>query len=344
MSRALLPGGVFAVALSQAEIDGVAGLELRWLRVGASFRWSGAALRLDGPPSVLPLNSSREHIHLNTRARAVAERLVGSLPGAIFSPDFNAPAPTQGVVMTDGSQVFTARIIDEPASQLFVFENGLPEPGKLCWITHYNDDEIMPEASGQDVICFSSDTLIATPQGALPIGRLSAGDVILTRDNGPQEILWKGQTVLSGPALRRHPYLRPVRIRRSALLESLPTEDLCVSPAHRIMLTGPRAQALFGCDEVLVRARDLIDYDAITVDIALHGVIYVHLLLEVHQIIFANGVATESFHPALAPASALRRHSQELRAIAQDWLTAPSSYGPTARRCLAAGEAALMAA
>ncbi len=343
MSRQTTPGGVFAIELERTEIDEVQGLELRWLRVGASFRWYGAPVRLDGPPSVLPLCATQEHNQLQTRARAVAERLSGVMPTVV--PRAGAQMlPSQGLVMTDGSRVFTARIVEHGSSHLFVFEHGLPEQGRPCWIIECNVSVPGPEPRAQDVICFSSDTLLATPQGDRPIGELAAGDRIVTRDNGPKKILWKGQTALSGTALRQHPHLRPVRVRQSAFLEDLPTEDLCVSPAHRILLTGPRAQALFGCDEVLVRARDLIDFQTVTVDLALHGVTYIHLLLDSHQIIFANGVPTESFHPALAPASALRRHAHELRRIAPEWVAEPDRYGPTARRCLAAGEAALLAA
>ena len=109
-------------------------------------------------------------------------------------------------------------------------------------------------------------------------------------------------------------------------------------------MSGARALALYGCDEVLVRAADLLDYHAITPDLTLHGVVYVHLLLEAHEVLFANGLPCESFHPGMAAPDMLHQHRGALRAVMPDVADAPDSYGPSARRCLSTGEAALLAA
>ena len=336
--------GVYAVRWQQTEIDGSRGLAPEWLRIGASWSWHGESLRLDGAPSVLPLQTTAPQRAMQVRARQIAARLCGDilpLPPA----DDAAEAPPDGVTLTDGHACFRARIIASQGDWFLAFDGALPPAGRVCWVMACNlPASPVQQLGAQDVICFASDATIATPDGPRPIATLRAGDLVTTRDNGPRPVLWIGQSTLSGLALRRYPHLRPIRLRRNAVLSGIPDADLRVSPAHRVLVQGPRARALFGCDEVLAQARDLVDYDAIAPDLALHGVTYVHLLFEAHQVIFANGLASESFHPALTPARTLRQHRQTLSRLAPQWLDRPEAYGPAARRCLSAGEAALLAA
>jgi hypothetical protein len=94
------------------------------------------------------------------------------------------------------------------------------------------------------------------------------------------------------------PELRPIRIRAAALSGGRPDADLIVSPRHRILLTGRAAHALFGTPEVLVAAQDLANDRTVLRDHGLREVTYIHLLLPRHHIVWANGVETESFHPA----------------------------------------------
>ncbi len=343
MAQATPLGGVFALDWNNTETDDVQGLAPQWLRVGASWRWDGVPVRLDGRPGVIPLGIGREQSELHARARQIAERLSGTIR-PLPRPDARRDAPPDGFVLTDGFHVYLARIVTIRRGQFVVFEGALPPYGQTCWITSVNLGAPDARPADDSVICFASDALISTPRGPVPIARLCAGDQVLTQDNGPQPVMWVGQSTLSGMALRHHPHLRPIRLRRGSLIDGLPEEDLCVSPAHRVLVRGVQARALFGCDEVLARAGDLVDYHTISPDTALHGVTYVHLLFEAHQIIFANGLPTESFHPALAPEATLRQHRHALRQLSDRLLHAPDSYGPTVRRCLNAGEAALLAA
>jgi hypothetical protein len=343
MTIAFPQGGVYAIEWASTQIDGATGMDPSWLRIGASWQWRGPFIRLDGTPSAMSFSVPDTGRDIRAHARVIAHRLCGTLPPpkhmvdtcALWAGEFS---------LTDGRTTYIGRLTTAGQKMLVVFEGTLPPQGMLCWVVDYiptpNDHSPPPH----DVICFASDTMIATPDGARPVALLRAGDNVLTRDNGPQPVRWLGQSTVSGLALRRHPHLRPIRLRRGALQTGSPASDLCVSPAHRIVVTGIKARALFGCEEVLVRARDLIDYTTIVQDLALHGVTYMHVLLDTHQIIFANGVPTESFHPALAPAQTLRDHKQALRHICESWAITPDSYGPTARRCLTAGEAALLAA
>ncbi|MCP4818938.1 MAG: Hint domain-containing protein, partial [Shimia sp.] len=171
------------------------------------------------------------------------------------------------------------------------------------WVVHHSMDVLNTRAAGESrsgVICFTPGTVIATPQGPRKIEDLREGDCVQTRDNGAQPVQWIGSRRMTGARLFAMPKLRPIRIRAGALGIDRPDQELVVSPDHRMLVRGAAAQALFNSDEVLVAARDLVNGSTVAVDHALREVTYVHLLLPGHEILWANGVESESFHPASA--------------------------------------------
>lgn len=172
---------------------------------------------------------------------------------------------------------------------------------------------------------------------------LRQGDLVLTRDNGPQPVLWTGHRRISGARLYTMPHLRPIRFRAGALGPDRPDPDLLVSPQHRILLKGRAARALFNSDEVLVKAEDLVNDVTITIDRVLKEVTYVHALLERYNVIWANGLETESFHPANA-ALELVDPAQRAGLLHQfpQLLHNPHGYGEYARRNLSSSEAAIL--
>ena len=344
MTQAAPLRGVFALDWAQVEIDGTPGLGPQWVRIGVSLRWAGTALRLDGNPNVLPLGPDPEHESLRKRARIVAARLSGLAPPHSDDP-VGLVAPSMGFVLTDGMRLFTARLVQVWGTWRVVFSDALPPRGSTTYVVACNLDAIAQQSDAPipDVICFAADTLIETPTGARPVDQFQPGDMVQTADNGAQPVLWVGQSRISGIALRRFAQLRPVRVGAGALGQGKPVDDLLVSPGHRLLVQGARARALFNTTEVLVAARDLVDGTSIRRDLALHGVTYVHLMLEDHQILFANGVPSESFHPDLASAELLRPHLPALRPLLPG-IGQGAVYGAVARRCLSSAEAALLAA
>jgi hypothetical protein len=330
--------GVFALDWAQVSIDGVTGLGPDWLRIGCTWRWSGVVTRLDGHANVLPLGHTRTRPDVRPRARAIAARLAGTeLRPQKAEPDY--AAPSNGFVLTDGLRLYVGRLTQAWGSWLVAFGDTLPPRDTDLYAVACAPDlgKQARSAKAQDVLCFAAETLIATPNGSRPVDEIRAGDLVLTYDNGPQRVRWVGQSRLSGLALRRFPQLRPVRVSAAALGTGVPTEDLLVSPAHRLLVQGPRALALFNQPEVLVCARDLIDGRAVRQDLALHGVSYVHLLLDRHEVLFANGVPCESFHPDLSAPDLLNPQDAHLQDVLQS-----GAFHATARRCLTHAEAAFL--
>lgn len=136
-------------------------------------------------------------------------------------------------------------------------------------------------------VSFSRGTHITMASGEQkPIEDLAVGDMVLTRDDGPQAVRWIGESTV-----RAVGEFAPVRIRAGTLHNE---GDLLVSPDHRLFIYQ-RFDALgAGRHEVLVRARHLVNGDTV---IRQEGgfVDYFQLLFDRHHIIFAEGIAAETF-------------------------------------------------
>ena len=146
------------------------------------------------------------------------------------------------------------------------------------------------------VPCFTPETLIATPRGERRVDMLRAGDRVVTRDNGLQEIQWIGKRRLTPVELARDPHLCPVLIRRGALGGGLPERDLLVSPNHRVLVTSDKTALYFEDREVLVAAKHLTGMDGVTLADRLE-VTYIHFMFERHEVVLSDGAWTESFQP-----------------------------------------------
>ncbi len=145
-------------------------------------------------------------------------------------------------------------------------------------------------------ICFTPGTRIATPRGEVAVQDLRAGDRVITRDDGVQEIHWIGKKKLLTQDLIKDPSLRPVLIKKGALGNDLPERDMMVSPNHRMLVANGTTHMLFDEREVLVAAKLLTGQPGIH-QIDTLGTEYIHLLFERHEVILGDGAWTESFQP-----------------------------------------------
>ncbi|WP_126976563.1 Hint domain-containing protein [Frigidibacter oleivorans] len=146
------------------------------------------------------------------------------------------------------------------------------------------------------VTCFTPGALIDTADGPRPVETLAAGDLVLTRDHGLQPVRWAGARTIPAATVAADPRLAPVRIAAGALGEGLPARDIEVSPQHRMLVEGSRAELLFGEPEVLVAALHLCGLPGVSRR-RTGAVTYLHLLFDRHEIIRAEGAWTESFQP-----------------------------------------------
>ena len=345
--------GTFVISWSQTEVDGLQAAPLPSLTVGAAWAWRGDAVRVDGPQDVLRLDGADGSDMMRRKAARIVHRLVGAAmdrkPAQNPAADDVGPMSDSSFVVTDGAKSYTVTLIDVGTARqpLLMFMNDIPPRNVGLWIVHHNftttaaEDLVGPSAGG--VICFMPGTLIDTPDGSKRIEDLQEGDKVQTKDSGPQQIQWIGARRMTGARLFALPGLRPVRIGSGALGVDRPDMELLVSPEHRMLINGDVARDLFNTPEVLVAAKDLINGSTITVDLKVREVTYIHLLLPRHEILRANGVETESFHPANAALSALNERDRvRLLAGLPEIEMDAHSYGAYVRRNLSSSEAAIL--
>ncbi len=147
-------------------------------------------------------------------------------------------------------------------------------------------DDLLARFAQLACVSFTRGTLITMASGEQrAVEDLQVGDRVLTRDDGPQALRWIGHRTTR--AVGR---FAPVQIRAGALNN---TNDLVVSPDHRLFIYQRRDALGAGRAEVLVRARHLVNGDTIQ---RLSGgfVDYFQMLFDQHQIIYAEGIAAES--------------------------------------------------
>jgi hypothetical protein len=323
----------FVIPWAQTDVDGVRAAGPDAVRVGVAWRWTGAATRVDAEQHILRLEAPDGAVDLRKRAGRMVRRLMGdALPEVDPLTDDENPRE-QGFVVTDGRCSYAATlIVPDAGGYLLMFTGVMPPVDRDLWVVRVAmGPRVAPPAGG--VICFTPGTRIATPSGARLIDDLREGDLIQTRDNGAQRVVWRGQRHINGARLYAMPHLRPVRFRAGAMGVDRPDADLLVSPAHRMLVRGASAQALFNVDEVLVRAQDLLNDGSIRVDHTVRCVTYVHVLLETHNIVWANGLECESFHPDGAALDDAQRDA--VQGLVGD-------YGDVVRRNLTQAEAAIL--
>ncbi|PZQ99278.1 MAG: hypothetical protein DI533_00815 [Cereibacter sphaeroides] len=139
-----------------------------------------------------------------------------------------------------------------------------------------------------DLVCvsFARGTLITLPSGRQRgIESLDPGDRVLTRDHGAQQIRWVGRATL-----RAIGAFAPVVISKGVLGNA---HDLIVSQHHRMFLYRPTRLPELPTAEVLVQAKHLVDGERIFLRDG--GVVdYFSLIFDRHEIIYAEGIPSES--------------------------------------------------
>jgi len=216
--------------------------------------------------------------------------------------------------LDDGGRVFTPT------------DGQVLQNGTLVSTTFVNTQGPLAVPDGLGPPCFLAGTLIATPSGPRAVETLAAGDEVTTRDNGARPLVWTGSRTVDGTG-----DFAPVRIAAGVLGA---TRDLVVSPQHRMVVRGWRAELIAGHEEVLVAAVHLVGGRGVT-RAPMRRAAYHHIMCAEHEIVFAEGVETET----LDPCGDLARSEREILAM----LPVSAAQGGTALPALRAWEARLLA-
>lgn len=190
----------------------------------------------------------------------------------------------------------------------------------------------------QTTPCFTAGTLIDTPRGAVPVETLRPGDLVRTRDNGLQPLRWIGTSARVALGIDA-----PVRLAAGVLG---PHGSVEFSPNHRILWKGPQADLLFGETELLIKARDFLGRPGVSRRRDGRPVTYVHLLFDQHEIVTANGLFCESYHPGDEMLNGFGVDTRDEVLRLMPMLAQPTAlgYGPTARLALRSYETRVLLA
>jgi hypothetical protein len=147
--------------------------------------------------------------------------------------------------------------------------------------------------SGSDLItgyiatiaCFAAGSRIATPEGPVAVEDLTAGMIVNSLFGGAQPVRWVGQRRVNCQSHPNPASVWPVRVRRHAFGLNQPGRDLYLSPDHAVFL-----------GDVLIPVKHLIDGEAVC-QVPRAQVTYYHIELDQHDVLSAEGLATESFLP-----------------------------------------------
>ena len=247
--------------------------------------------------------------------------------------------------VTDGTTTWRVSVIDVDLNNdnsivgtgengyYLIFPDGMPPVDTNLTATGISDNSngLAHTTLGGSVVCFAQGTLIETDGSVSAVDTLNVGDMVMTRDAGLCPIAWIGKTTVAAQG-----DLAPIVITKGTLGND---RDLVVSPQHAILLDDWRAELLFGQDEVLVRAVDLLNHDGVYRKTG--GVVtYYHILLDAHQLVRSEGLWSESLYPGDMTLQTVNEAArEEIITLFPDLET----YGPKAAPCIRAFEAALLA-
>jgi collagen type I alpha len=134
-----------------------------------------------------------------------------------------------------------------------------------------------------DVACFRAGTLIATPDGPVPVETLVEGDRVITASGVEAPVIWTGRRHIDCASHPRPDAVWPVRVRAGAFGPGRPARDLFLSPDHAVYV-----------HDRLIPIKYLTNGTTIE-QIAVEEVTYHHIELPEHDVLLAEGLPCGSF-------------------------------------------------
>lgn len=236
-----------------------------------------------GVPPPLPYTATAVSLELNDVNNddiidANGDIVNGSAVQSVYNGDvviINAISIVGATIYTaDGSRYFT------PTDDTVLVDSVIDDVNVVTTSTQLTLDALGPA-------CLTKGALVETQFGEKRVEDISVGDLVLTKDRGFQPIRWIGHRTVDGQG-----DFAPICIAKGAFGNE---RALCVSPAHRMLIKGWRCELLFGESEVLCAAKHLVNSMDDVYRLPCDEVSYYHLTIDQHEIIFAEGAATESF-------------------------------------------------
>lgn len=149
--------------------------------------------------------------------------------------------------------------------------------------------------------------ILQTETGPVAVEDLLPGDRIRTVDHGFQTLIWRGSCAVVPHAVGQSREMGHLtRIAAETFGPSRPGADLVLGPSARLFHRAPGIKVLTGATGAFMPARDFCDGVSVVELTPMTAVQVYHLGFTRHQMITANGVAIESYHPGPAPMLGLK--------------------------------------
>ncbi len=321
-----------------------------WCSVDITFFETFGDPKVDGECTAVREGKAELSIATDTLLNAVADEALCQINGC----DFVFQAPDNGAiwsgVVNPGTkrqrEVRFAKLVPvegkSNATRIVIVHGALVRGEAILDVRPFGEKD---ETSSTGMVCFTVGCNILTAFGDIPVEHLQVGDLIHTVDNGLQPVRWIGSREVSRTKMQVAPQSQPVRIKQHAFGPFLPAKDIWISQQHKMLLETEGQNNLFDMDSVFAPAKAMVNGDTISVDANAADTKYMHILFDEHQVVYVDGVPSESFYPC--PGS-LMSLTEEDRALVFDLMpnleAHPMSYGPTARRLVAFHQAQTLVA
>lgn len=268
--------------------------------VGGSARVNGRfflTLAADAEPTLVEVDDDDGTFHEVGDTQTLARDIV--LDGVSYSAGTTINASYDLIRSRTGHQVTTLHFGGDGYEQGAVHGliSSIPlQPGTSYRFNRARTSWQQNNAYVDFVACFTRGCRIQTPDGDVEVENLSIGDQVVVRNGESRPIRKIYRRYLSTIELEANPNLYPVRIVAGAMGKGLPKRDLLVSPQHRMVADAPMLRRRFDSDAVFLSAKKLTEMPGIFSDHQVTEVEYFHIVLDEHEVIFAEGAPTESFY------------------------------------------------
>jgi len=164
-------------------------------------------------------------------------------------------------------------------------DNGADPSRTVAWSV---SDGTLSSTTADETInitpCYCPGTLIKTKLGQKKVEKLKIGDEVMNASGDARPIKWIGRRSYNGRFVMGRKDILPVCIKAGALDDNVPKRDLWISPNHAMFLGG-----------MLIEAKDLLNGVSIVQAKSVESVEYVHIELETHDVVIAEGAFAESY-------------------------------------------------
>jgi autotransporter passenger strand-loop-strand repeat protein len=168
------------------------------------------------------------------------------------------------------------------------------------------------------IACYCPGTLIQTKRGQRKVEKLKIGDQVMTASGVTRPIKWIGRRSYGGRFIMGRKDILPVCIKVGALDIDVPKRDLWISPHHAMYFKDADRGGL------LIEAKDLVNGATIVQAESVEKVEYIHLELDSHDVIIAEGALSETFVDD--DSRGMFHNGHEFRALYPDVPPCPAQY------------------